>query len=622
MPAVRGGRGARDPRLRFQRRGNGDRTETPSRWATLGGRCSAHCWPAPWPFSPSPRASIATAAPPTGFTPPQTLGAGLQVSGAIVAADAAGGQPAAVAFADRSGRVWAARVRADGSLGSPLPAGSGQIDVRDAQVAVTDRGELVVVWAALVNRSNGGSAVRYAVAAPGRSFAGARTLAAVGSNTGATPRMAALRGGTVAVIFRDTRPPRAGGVLRYARRAPHGSFGTARSLGRDGVGPEIQASPGGGALLAWGQGPLTRRALVVASAQRGAPLPGPATSVAGSVRSITLTASADGTAWVDLDAARQQRDDRLRPAHPREQPLRRRSRAIARDGGLRRPARRARRVRQRARHVERARPGRGGERRARRPRRAAGRASARRASSTRAASARPRRPPRGCGRRRWSSSRARSPAPRACRPRRWPPTRRRATPRCSPTRGATPRPRSRTAAPALVVAWAASGRRHRGQPRSLIAPARPTRRARHAASMNDTQQQRSALVFGARNLGRGVIENLRADGWAVAAVARSESTLATARGGGRPGHAGRHHRSRQHPRGPDQDGRGPRRRRPRRQRRVGLRRHAQRPLRRRPTGRGRARPRSTTGRRRPGARPSPSSRRPRASPSSKAAPRR
>ena len=241
--------------------------------------------------------SIAAAAPP-GFTAPQTLGPGLQVSGAVVAADAAGGQPAAVAFADGSGHVWAARVRADGSLGSPLPAGSGQLDVRDVQVAVTDRGELVVVWAALVNRTNGGSAVRYAVAAPGRSFSGARTLAAVGSNTGATPRMAALRGGTVAVILRDTRPPRTGGVLRYARRAPHGSFGTARSLGRDGVSPQIQASPGGGALLAWGQGPLTRRALVIASAQRGSPLPGPATSVAGSVRSITLTASADGTAWV------------------------------------------------------------------------------------------------------------------------------------------------------------------------------------------------------------------------------------------------------------------------------------------------------------------------------------
>ena len=50
--------------------------------------------------------------------------------------------------------------------------------------------------------------------------------------------------------------------------------------------------------------------------------------------------------------------------------------------------------------------------------------------------------------------------------------------------------------------------------------------------MNDTQQQRSALVFGARNLGRAVIENLRADGWAVAAVARSESTLATAQAAG------------------------------------------------------------------------------------------
>ena len=68
--------------------------------------------------------------------------------------------------------------------------------------------------------------------------------------------------------------------------------------------------------------------------------------------------------------------------------------------------------------------------------------------------------------------------------------------------------------------------------RSLIAPAGPAHRARHAASMNDTQQQRSALVFGARNLGRAVIERLRADGWAVAAVARSESTLATAEAAG------------------------------------------------------------------------------------------
>jgi hypothetical protein len=241
--------------------------------------------------------AVAGAAAPAGFSAPQTVGAGLPVIGPIVAADAAGGQPAAVAFADGTGRVWAARVRADGSLGSPLPAASGQSDVRDVQVAVTDRGEIVVVWAALVDR-RGHAAVRYAVAAPGRAFSWARTLASVGSNTSATPRIAALRGGTVAVIFRDTHPPRSSGILRYARRAPGGTFGPARSLGHDGVSPEIQTAPGGGALLAWAQGPLTRRALVVSSARRGAPLPGRASSVAGSVRSITLSASADGTAWV------------------------------------------------------------------------------------------------------------------------------------------------------------------------------------------------------------------------------------------------------------------------------------------------------------------------------------
>lgn len=41
--------------------------------------------------------------------------------------------------------------------------------------------------------------------------------------------------------------------------------------------------------------------------------------------------------------------------------------------------------------------------------------------------------------------------------------------------------------------------------------------------MSDT---RSALVFGARNLGRAIIETLRSDGWAVAGVARSDDTLA------------------------------------------------------------------------------------------------
>src|ERR1700758_1492295 len=38
-------------------------------------------------------------------------------------------------------------------------------------------------------------------------------------------------------------------------------------------------------------------------------------------------------------------------------------------------------------------------------------------------------------------------------------------------------------------------------------------------------KQRSAVVFGARNLGRAVIDLLVSDGWAVAGVARSQSTL-------------------------------------------------------------------------------------------------
>src|SRR5690349_23189940 len=38
-------------------------------------------------------------------------------------------------------------------------------------------------------------------------------------------------------------------------------------------------------------------------------------------------------------------------------------------------------------------------------------------------------------------------------------------------------------------------------------------------------ERRSAVVFGARNLGRAVIELLVSDGWAVTGVARSQSTL-------------------------------------------------------------------------------------------------
>jgi len=43
--------------------------------------------------------------------------------------------------------------------------------------------------------------------------------------------------------------------------------------------------------------------------------------------------------------------------------------------------------------------------------------------------------------------------------------------------------------------------------------------------LSPTQQQRSALIFGARNLGKAIIDRLVADGWAVAGSARSEETL-------------------------------------------------------------------------------------------------
>src|SRR6201995_4156288 len=40
------------------------------------------------------------------------------------------------------------------------------------------------------------------------------------------------------------------------------------------------------------------------------------------------------------------------------------------------------------------------------------------------------------------------------------------------------------------------------------------------------ETNRSALIFGARNLGRAIIETLVAQGWNVAGAARSDETLA------------------------------------------------------------------------------------------------
>jgi hypothetical protein len=235
--------------------------------------------------------SAARAAAPTGFPSPGTVAADREIA-TVAAADGS----SAVAYRDTSGDVWATRVRADGTLGSPLPAAQDQVEARDLQVTVTERGELVVLWAAIADRSH--AVIRYAVAPRSRSFSGVQTLARVSTNTGATPRIASLRGGTVAVIYRDPRPQQARGVLRFARRPPGESFGPARSLGRDGVAPEIAATPGGGAVLAWASGSLGRRNLVIASARRGAPTPGVASSVAARVRAFTLATSPDGTAWV------------------------------------------------------------------------------------------------------------------------------------------------------------------------------------------------------------------------------------------------------------------------------------------------------------------------------------
>jgi NAD(P)-dependent dehydrogenase (short-subunit alcohol dehydrogenase family) len=50
--------------------------------------------------------------------------------------------------------------------------------------------------------------------------------------------------------------------------------------------------------------------------------------------------------------------------------------------------------------------------------------------------------------------------------------------------------------------------------------------------MTATRQGRSALIFGARNLGRAVVEDLIGRGWAVTAVARSDATLELARAAG------------------------------------------------------------------------------------------
>ncbi len=48
----------------------------------------------------------------------------------------------------------------------------------------------------------------------------------------------------------------------------------------------------------------------------------------------------------------------------------------------------------------------------------------------------------------------------------------------------------------------------------------------------DESPRKSAVIFGARNLGKGIIDLLTEEGWAVAGVARSDATLAGVTGAG------------------------------------------------------------------------------------------
>src|SRR3954447_8525649 len=85
-------------------------------------------------------------------------------------------------------------------------------------------------------------------------------------------------------------------------------------------------------------------------------------------------------------------------------------------------------------------------------------------------------------------------------------------------------------APATISFAAKQVRRHHRDPAMSDHPHRgdhsatPPTESSDAMSETEAKQQ-SAVVFGARNLGRAVIELLVSDGWAVTGVARSKGTL-------------------------------------------------------------------------------------------------
>ena len=431
------------------------------------------------------------------------------VSGAV-AASAGAGPGTAVAFADDSGRrVGGARARRrQHRLAAARGLGAGRRGARRPGRRDRPRRDRRRVGGA---RRTAGRPLRGPLRRrrPGRSFSGARRhrRRRLVRGRDAPHRRAA---GQHRSRWSSAETTRRGRAASCATRAAHRTARSARPARSAGTASdrEIAAAPGGGALLAWGRGPVTRRALEVASAAprrdaaRAGPLrrrPYPAVHACGGARRDRVGG---------VDAPRQPARRRGSPPHTRRQPGRGRSRPVPRDGRLRRPARRARRRRCACSSAWNARgPG------------AQPNVGLATAQGTGAALGAPGRLRRGRLQPDLTDPGARPrgtplvplhpPDPdddRGARRRPLRRTRRRARRLCSGRPAASGRPRSRSRAPGS--SW--RGRRGAAAPRSASiadrARAGRRRRARHAACMNDTQQQRSALVFGARNLGRAVIE--------------------------------------------------------------------------------------------------------------------
>jgi hypothetical protein len=235
---------------------------------------------------------------PLGWSDPVTVarpgGSDVRTTATAVARDGS----SRIAWAEANGAIASVRVAASGQVGAIRTVATGQGgEVRGLQMVATDRDEFVLVWAT-------GTSLRYAAAHNRELFQRVHTFAHVGSYTSATPDIAALHGGTVAAIWRDFDFRRRD-VVRYARRAPGRSFGTAHAL-RAGVYPQVEPTPDGGAVVAMEIGPIGHRTSVVASARRGAPAPGAFASVAGGVRFHRLASSRRARSVVLLWTTREQ----------------------------------------------------------------------------------------------------------------------------------------------------------------------------------------------------------------------------------------------------------------------------------------------------------------------------